>query len=85
MEQSVFSFKGTIQKNIITSNELLVPRNESLIAKQKITSILKPKKTYVALKIKSAKKNKYICGFIDTKLELASPCDDSVDEWSKKF
>ena len=56
MELSVFSFKGTIQKNIITSNELFVPRNGSLIAKQKITSILKPKKTYVALKIKSAKK-----------------------------
>ena len=56
MELSVFSFKGTIWKNIITSNELFAPRNGSLIAKQKITSILKPKKTYVALKIKSAKK-----------------------------
>ena len=56
MELSVFSFKVTIPKSVITSNELFVPRNGSLISKQKITSILKLKKTYVALKIKSAKK-----------------------------
>ena len=84
MELSVFSFKVTIPKSVITSNELFVTRNGSLIAKQKKTSILKPKKT-CGIENQISKKNKYICGLIDTKFELPSPCDDTVDEWSKKF